>query len=76
MNHINISGDFWHAVPFPSDFHWTKDTKRPFPWENNQRSLIASYVGSGKSYYGPARRIRGSIIHFCEQHPGLCQHQV
>ena len=73
---INARGDHWHAVPFPSDFHWTKDTKRPFPWENNDRPLIASYVGSGASFYGPARKIRGAIIQCCEKHPGICQHQT
>ena len=69
-------GGFWHAVPFPSDFHWTKETKRPFPWENRNRPIIASYVGSDRSYYGPARRVRGSIIHFCRMHADVCQHQT
>lgn len=27
-------GDYWHAVPFPSDFHWTNQVSRPFPWES------------------------------------------
>ena len=73
---INTRGDYWHAVPFPSDYHWTINSKKPFPWETLDRPLVASYVGSGSSFYGPARRIRGSIIYFCEQHSQDCQHQT
>ena len=73
---INVRGNYWHAVPFPSDYHWTVNSKKPFPWENSERPLVASYVGSGSSFYGPARRIRGSIIHYCEKHPQECQHQT
>jgi hypothetical protein len=73
---INARGDYWHAVPFPGDFHWTRTSKLPFPWENTNRPTIASYIGSSKSYYGPARKIRQSIIHYCELHPIECRHQT
>ena len=69
-------GDFWHATPFPADFHWTKETKRPFPWENHDRPILSSYVGSTQSYYGPARRLRQSIAHYCHLHQDLCAHQA
>jgi hypothetical protein len=69
-------GDFWHATPFPADFHWTKETKRPFPWENRDRPILSSYVGSTQSYYGPARRLRQSIAHYCHMHQDLCTHQA
>ena len=71
---INARGDFWHAAPFPGDFHWSREVKRPFPWENEDRPVLCSYVGSQRSYYGPARRLRGSIVHYCELHPLYCQH--
>lgn len=67
-------GDYWHAVPFPSDFHWTRKVLRPFPWENVDRPILVSYIGSARSYYGPARRLRGSLIHYCEMHPDICVH--
>jgi len=68
-------GDYWHAVPFPADFHWTKEVQTPFPWENTNRPVLVSYIGTTKSWYNPARRIRGSIVHYCELHPGVCVHQ-
>lgn len=52
---ILARGDYWHAAPFPADFHWSNEVKRPFPWENDDRPIIVSYVGSQRSYYGPAR---------------------
>ena len=69
-------GDFWHATPFPADFHWTRYVKGPFPWENRDRPLLSSYVGSTQSFYGPARRIRQSIAHYCNMHKDICTHQT
>ena len=71
-------GDFWHAVPFPSNFHWSKYTPRPFPWErdidSSSRTTLVSYVGSTQSYYNPARRLRGSLVHFCSLHAHMTVH--
>ena len=68
-------GDNWHATPFPSDFHWSRDVKKPFPWENRNRRFLSSYVGSTQSYYGPARRLRQSIAYYCNMHNEICVHQ-
>ena len=75
-NGIDEKGDSWHAVPFPSDFHWTREVVRPFPWERavTERPLLVSYIGSTQSYYNPARRLRGSLAHFCGLHPKDCVH--
>lgn len=69
---VKNRGDNWHSAPFPADFHWSHKVKPPFPWMNDNRPVVVSYVGSTKSYYNPARRIRGSIVHYCELHPELC----
>ena len=71
---IQHRGDYWHATPFPADFHWTKEVKRPFPWENTDRPIIVSYTGSTRSYYNPSRRLRGSLVHYCGLHPDDCVH--
>ena len=75
-NGINEKGDSWHAVPFPSDFHWTRRLQRPFPWENTDRPLLVSYIGSTQSFYNPARRLRGSLVHFCALHAKDCVHST
>jgi hypothetical protein len=69
-------GDYWHAVPFPGDFHWSKQFKPPFPWENENRPILVSYIGTTRSYYGPAKRLRTSIVHYCELHAMDCVHQT
>ena len=73
---IQVRGDNWHAIPFPADFHWTRYVQKPFVWQKNitERKILVSYVGSSRSDYSPARRIRGSIIHYCEKHKDLCVH--
>eukprot|EP01032_Pedospumella_encystans_P010716 gene10716-12502_t len=71
---VQSRGDYWHAIPFPADFHWSREVARPFPWENTDRPILSSYIGSTKSFYGPARRLRGSIVHYCELNPKLCVH--
>jgi len=73
---IKSRGDYWHAVPFPSDFHWTVHSKKPFPWENENRPLVSSYLGSTQSYYGAARRLRHTIVHFCSLHPTTCRYVI
>ena len=72
---IQGKGHSWHAVPFPSDFHWTRKLKKPFPWENENRPILVSYTGSTKSWYNPARRLRSSVVHYCEMYPTLCVYQ-
>lgn len=69
-------GDYWHATPFPADFHWNKQIQQPFPWENTNRPYLSSYVGSTQSYYGPARRLRQSIAHYCHMHKDICNHKT
>jgi hypothetical protein len=71
---ILARGDNWHAAPFPSDFHWSRKVAQPFPWMNDDRPVLVSYIGSTRSYYGPAKRLRTSIVHYCDLHPGECQH--
>lgn len=75
---IKEKGDNWHAVPFPSNFHWSKFTPRPFPWERDNlpedRNILVSYIGSTQSYWNPARRLRGSLVHFCSLHRKDCVH--
>jgi hypothetical protein len=75
---INEKGDNWHAVPFPGNYHYHKEVTRPFPWEREDinRSILVSYIGSTQSYYNPARRLRGSLAHFCRQHPNDCVHST
>lgn len=71
---IIARGDNWHAIPFPGNFHWTKEVVTPFPWENTDRPILVSYIGSTHSFYGPARRLRSSIVHYCSIHPKYCTH--
>jgi hypothetical protein len=67
-------GDYWHAVPFPADFHYTKHVKKPFPWDNRDRPYLSSYVGSIKSYDRQAQRLREAIVHYCDKHEKMCKH--
>lgn len=68
-------GDNWHAIPFPADFHWTKNVAQPFPWDNLDRPYLSSYMGTDRSHYGPARKLRIAIAHFCRKHGGnICIH--
>ena len=47
---IEARGDYWHAIPFPSDFHWNRYFERPFPWESNDRPILISYIGSDLAF--------------------------
>lgn len=71
---VKEKGEYWHAIPFPANFHWTTKTKAPYPWENTVRPILSSYVGSSQSHYGPARKLRQAIVHYCEKHKKKCAH--
>ena len=61
--------------PPPNPTPPPREVRRPFPWENTDRPILVSYIGSTRSYYNPARRIRGSLVHYCELHPPtVCSH--
>jgi hypothetical protein len=74
-NGIKNRGNYWHAIPFPADFHYSSSVSAPFPWEQTYRPILASYTGSEKSFYGPSRRLRQSIAHYCNLHQDKCVHR-
>lgn len=69
-------GDNWVAVPFPSNFHWTRAVSRPFPWEGADRPLLVSYVGSTDSYWAHAKSMRRWLVSACARHPDECVHRA
>ena len=69
-----FKGINWHAIPFPSDFHWTRLVTRPYPWEATDRPYLVSYVGSSKSHFGPARNLKRKLETLCHKHKELCIH--
>mmetsp|Transcript_9185 Transcript_9185/g.9255 ORF Transcript_9185/g.9255 Transcript_9185/m.9255 type:complete len:482 (+) Transcript_9185:343-1788(+) len=73
---VGTRGDHWAAVPFPGDFHWNHKIQRPFPWETLTRPVFISYLGSTQSYYGPARKLRHAIVHYCKLHTQDCEHHT
>lgn len=75
---VEHQGGYWHAAPFPSDFHFNKGIRRPLPWEQIYRPYLVSYIGSTKSYSGQAHRVKASLAHFCALHSvaKLCYHSA
>ena len=71
-NAIRDRGDYWHAIPFPADFHWTRRVASPFPWNYTNRTYLVSYLGSTQSHYVAARKLRQSISYFCKLHQEDC----
>jgi len=71
---VPLKGDDWHAAPFPGDFHWSRKVEKPYPYEHRDRPLLVSYIGTKNSYWAPARRLRGSLVHYCALHASDCVH--
>ena len=78
----------WHAVPFPSDYHYshseyaagakaaaTRGLQYDLPWQNfKNRSIIVSFVGNTRRYNDISTRIREALVHQCSNHRPQCQH--
>jgi hypothetical protein len=61
-------------VPFPSNFHWTSKIQRPFLWENTNRTILSSFVGSQDSYWLYAKSMRRWLLGHCIRSPADCTH--
>ena len=61
-----------HAVPFPSNFHWTSKVITPLPWENRDRPILASFIGSTSSYWKRARLLRMKLAKYCDRNYPSC----
>lgn len=75
----------WHAVPFPSDYHYSHNVytasvsngtaQYELPWRDfKQRSIIVSFVGNTRRYNDISTRIREALVQQCSKHRTQCQH--
>ena len=71
-----MKGKYWHAVPYPSNFHWNKRVERPFLWEktSESRPLLVNYIGAAYSICELATKLRREIYKICPTHPeNICK---
>lgn len=73
----------WHAVPFPSDYHYRYSSRYNYnngggsskaPWAENiyDRSTIVSFVGGSRRFNQIATDIREALIKQCQLHSKEC----
>ena len=72
-------GDYWHAVPFPSNTHYSSHTVPPFTWSRTntidaQRNVLVSYTGSRHSYNHVSMRFRSAIMDNCDIYNNYTRH--
>lgn len=71
-------GANWHAIPFPSDYHYnsTGNVHISPPWTRASipRKTIISFTGSPRRYNDQATLIREALIIQCKTRPTACQH--
>lgn len=60
----------WHAIPFPSNFHWYSNISNP-PWADYERprKYAVSFTGSTGSFSRKAVIIRRKMKSECDKHP-------
>lgn len=60
----------WHAIPFPSNFHWNSNVSVP-PWSDylRPRKYAVSFTGSTASFSRRSVMIRRKMKADCEKHP-------
>lgn len=60
----------WHAIPFPSNFHWSSNVTNP-PWldYNRPRKYAVSFTGSTSSFSMKSVVVRKKMKSECEKHP-------
>mmetsp|Transcript_18931 Transcript_18931/g.31626 ORF Transcript_18931/g.31626 Transcript_18931/m.31626 type:complete len:501 (+) Transcript_18931:158-1660(+) len=60
----------WHAIPFPSNFHWNSNISVP-PWAqpDRPRKYAVSFTGSTSSFSRKSVIVRKKMKTDCEKHP-------
>eukprot|EP01038_Epipyxis_sp_PR26KG_P008500 gene8500-11492_t len=74
----------WHAVPFPSDYHYNMNITAPIlpPWEratfprllHNNQQIIISFLGTTKVFNQVSTSIREALVLQCNNHSDICKH--
>ena len=90
-NHeLKKRGINWHAVPFPSDYHYTGDyiqhninskdsiSISTAPWERpskvENRSVLISFLGNARKFSQINTLIREALVAQCQNHTDICSH--
>lgn len=65
----------WHAVPFPSDYHYSSSINSALPWDmksNLERPFVISFTGNPRRFNEIATQIREALLIQCDKHPTFC----
>jgi hypothetical protein len=64
----------WHAIPFPSDYHYsTENVSVVAPWKRqDKRPLLISFTGNRRRYNAVSTLIRENLMDQCDRHPDIC----
>lgn len=75
---LKFRGINWHAIPFPSDFHYTSlpsSSSNILPWESDhERKTLISFVGNKRRFNHLATEIRTKLLEQCHLHNSSCVH--
>lgn len=76
--HVRGMGINWHAVPFPSDYHYsTKDKTIIAPWKRTyDRPYLISFTGNRRRYNEVSTMIRENLMFQCDQHYEYCHNST
>lgn len=79
---LNSKGVNWHAVPFPSDYHFSKSyavgVGESLPWSFNatrKRPNLVAFVGTARRFNEYSTALRESLLQQCANHQKECTHE-
>lgn len=77
---IRERGLNWHAIPFPSDYHFSHGANGSLsipPWKMDvPRTTLISFVGNPRRFNEWSTYIREALVVQCKNHTNECQHGV
>ena len=65
---LKTKGINWHAIPFPSDYHYNSSSPGTAPWEDitrTNRSTYISFLGNARKFSQISTDIREALIVQC-----------
>jgi hypothetical protein len=75
---MKARGANWHAVPFPSDYHFdSRAASTLFKGSvEGDRPLLVSFLGNPRKFSPVATLIREALVLQCANHSSICKHGV
>ena len=73
LKNYELKGNNWFAVPYPCNYHWSRQVIPPFLWnQKHEKISVVTYIGSRMSTWVRSYYLRKQMESICLKHSPRC----